>query len=91
METIGTRELIKLLDGIYKDTLMVYLSNYKFNKFRATPDIGINSRYFLNRDFLNLLYTTLFNKNKIKAADNLEKHFKDFNIEALPWEEFIKC
>ena len=52
---------------------------------------GINARYEICEKFLNTLYTDLWNRNRINEAEKLRKHFKDFNVKAVSWEEFVKC
>lgn len=90
MQTICTRELVSILDTLYKDTVLNYLQNYKFNKYRTTFYNGINARYKLNDNFLSLLYTTLFYRNREKEGIKLKNHFKDYKIKILKWEEFVK-
>ena len=86
-ETIGTRELQEIIDKINLQTLKTYLNNYRFNKFRATYSTGNKARYYVTRDFLNVLYTLLLSRRKEEAAYNLDAHFK--NLKCLPWEDFI--
>lgn len=87
-ETIGTRELQEIIKVLHIDTIKIYLNNYRFSKYRATPSSGHRARYYLTQDFLNVFYTMLLERKREKAANNLNDHFK--NLEWLEWEEYVK-
>ena len=87
-QTIGISELSEIT-GLRKDTLSYYLNSYRFAKFRTTPMIGLKSRYALNSAFLNTLYTYLDLRHKYKQGRQLKEHFKEFNVDFVPWEDFI--
>lgn len=86
--TIGTREIHEIIKVLSLDTVRIYLNNYRFNKHRATPSSGSKARYYLSKNFLNVLYTMFLERGKEKAAKNLNNHFKD--LEWLEWEEYVK-
>ena len=89
MNVVTTRDLHAIID-LSKCTLLSYLSNYKFNKFRITYADGITAQYDLCDKFLSTLYTCLCHRNKIKSAERLKKYYNDYNIKILDWEEFIR-
>jgi hypothetical protein len=88
---ISTRELSEIIPTVCLETLQRYLSNYRFNKFRKTHTEGRNAVYEVNNEFLNTLYSLFWYRNRAKEAEKLKKHFKEFNIKVLSWEEFIRC
>jgi hypothetical protein len=90
MQTISTHELHNILKDISLNTLMLYLNNYRFTKYRATYMSGANARYYVCADFLRNLFTFLIAKNKDDAAFNLQSHFSEFKIKPIDWEEFVK-
>jgi DNA-binding CsgD family transcriptional regulator len=87
METIKTKEILDILQDINCTTLIRYLNNFRFTKFRATYTTGVKSKYYLVSDFLNILYTLLLAKKKEKAAENLKNKFNFVN--RIEWEDFI--
>ena len=90
METTSVKELSKIITSTNIQTLYVYMSNYKFNKFKVNKlSTGINARYFLTRDLLNTLYTLLWIRNRVKEAEKLKKHFSLYNIKAIEWEDYV--
>ena len=89
METIGTRRLCKILQVINLKTLILYLNNYRFCKFRTTYTTGAQARYLLNSEFLKTLYTLLLIKNRDTEAANLKDTFKIYKIRAIKWEDFV--
>lgn len=90
METTSVKELSKIITSMNIQTLYVYMSNYKFNKFKVNKlSTGINARYFLTRDLLNTLYTLLCIRNRVKEAEKLKKHFSLYNIKAIEWEDYV--
>ena len=82
-KTITPKQLQEICKVISLNTVELYLENYRFGKFRLTPNIKSNALYDLNRDFLNTFYTYLFYRGKIEAATNVEKAFKDFDVKAI--------
>ena len=86
-ETISVKELQKILSNIHISTLIIYLSHCRFAKYKSTPFSGAKARYYLNNDFLDLLYTLLLNRRRYEAAENLQNHFKD--VKCLDWGDFI--
>ena len=90
MEYITTKEIASIITNINKNTLHTYLCGYRFSKFRLTDNSGINAKYILNRDFINTLYNFLWYKNKCKSAIILKQHFKDFRLEVMKFEEYVK-
>ncbi len=86
-ETISVKQLHQILKDIHISTLKIYLSHYRFLKHRSTFYYGARARYYLTKEFLDLLYTHLINRRKYEAAENLQNHFKD--VEPLAWEDFI--
>ena len=90
METTSVKELSKIITSMNIQTLYVYMSNYKFNKFKVNKlSTGINARYFLTRDLLNTLYTLLWIRNRVKEAEKLKRHFSLYNIKAIEWEDYV--
>ena len=89
MQTISTHNLHNILQDISLNTLMLYLNNYRFTKYRATYMTGANARYYVCSDFLRTLFTYLLAKNREEAAFNLQSHFSEFKIKPIAWEEFI--
>ena len=89
-KTISIKELAEIINTMARSTLQIYLSNYKFNKFRATRVEVPNARYHISREFLNTLYTLFWHRNRIKEGEKLKKHFKEYDIEIIPFEEFVK-
>jgi hypothetical protein len=87
IKTVETRQIQAILKDIHIETLIKFLNNYRFVKFRTTPNSGRNARYVLSTDFLNTLYTLLYSRKKIKAAENLKNEYK--TIKLIDWEEFI--
>lgn len=82
-KTITPKKLQEVCKVISLNTIMVYLENYRFGKFRITPNCKYNALYDLNSGFLNTFYTYLFYRGKIEAATNVEKAFKDFDVKAI--------
>lgn len=89
MDTISTKKLSEKMNGLSLYTLVLYLHNFRFNKFRTTFSAGAVARYLLNQEFLCTLYTLLKLKRKDTAANNLKKHFQDYKIFAYDLEEFV--
>jgi uncharacterized membrane protein YkgB len=89
-QTIKTKELSKIISSISISTLQIYLSNYKFNKYRVSHTDGINALFKINTGFLNTLYTYFWHKGRDEEAKMLKKHFKDYDVKALCWEEFVR-
>lgn len=90
METTSVKELSKIITSMNIQTLYVYMSNYKFNKFKVNKlSTGINARFFLTRDLLNTLYTLLWMRNRVKAAEKLKKYFEEYDVEAIEYEVFV--
>ena len=89
MQTISTHSLHEIVKDISLDTLILYLNNFRFAKYRATFMAGSNARYYLNSEFLRTLFTFLIAKNRDEAAFNLQSHFKKYKIRPIDWEEFI--
>lgn len=90
INTISVRDLGEIIKSIHERTLEMYLQNYRFNKFKVMPmSCGINSRFFITKEFLNTFYTLLCMRNRIKAAEKLKNHFKEYDIEAIDYEEFV--
>lgn len=89
IETIGLKELHEIIGCLHIGTIKIYLQNYRFNKFRMTYSTGHKARYKLDTEFLNLFYTYLLNRNRVKAANRLAEHFKDFDLTVIDWEDFI--
>lgn len=90
METISTKELCGAIDTISRHTMISYLSNYRFNKFRKTKTDGINARYEVSPKFLNMLYTHLWHRNRFTDAQKLKKLFRNYDIQVIEWEEYVK-
>ena len=88
--TISIKELSEIITTMSVYTLKIYLSNYKFNKFKTTNTDGIHSRYLICEDFLSTLYTYFWYKNRIKEAEKLKRFFKTYRIKCLEFEEFVK-
>ena len=86
-ETISVKQLHQILKDIHIATLTLYLNTFRFLKHRSTFFQGVKARYYLTKEFLDLLYTLLLNRRKYEAAENLQNHFKD--VECLEWEVFI--
>lgn len=86
-KTISAKQLHQILKDIHISTLTLYLCHYRFLKHRSTFFQGARARYYLTKEFLDLLYTLLLNRRKYEAAENLQNHFKD--VECLDWEDFI--
>ena len=82
-KTITTKDLQKICKVLSLTTIMVYLENYRFGRFRLTPNCKSNALYRLNTGFLNTFYTYLFYRGKIEAATNIKKEFKDFEVKAI--------
>ncbi len=89
-QTIKTKELSKIISSISISTLQIYLSNYRFNKYRVTNTDGINAIFVINTGFLSMLYTYFWHRGRNKEAETLKRHFKDFNIKALCWEDYAR-
>lgn len=70
-------------------TLNNYLDSYKFNKFKLTERPVKFRKFILSIDFLNMLYTFFWYRGRIKQAERLKRHFKEYNIDVLKWEDFI--
>ena len=80
---------ISEITGVKLDTLILYLNSYKFYKFELTQ-IPVKYRKFkLNIDFLNMLYTFLWYRGRVKEAEKLKNFFQNYNIECLKWEDFV--
>lgn len=90
MKTIGTNELCDIINDVALSTLLIYLNNYKYTKFRKTYHTGSRAVYEICPEFLNLLYTNLIYRNRDKGALNLKEYFKDYNIKLLKYGEFVK-
>jgi hypothetical protein len=90
MKTISAKELAEIFNTMAKTTVETYLSSYKFNKFRASCIETPRCRFYISQDFLNTLYTLLWHKNRVGEAQKLKKHFKEFDIDIIPFEEFVK-
>lgn len=86
-ETISAKQLHHILKDIHMSTLILYLCHYRFLKHKSTFFQGVKAKYYLTKEFLDLLYTYLLNRRKHEAAENLKNHFKD--VECLDWEVFI--
>ena len=86
-KTISAKQLHQILKDIHLSTLILYLHHYRFLVHRSTFFQGAKARYYLTKDFLDMLYTFLINRKKYEAADNLQNHFKD--VECLEWEDFL--
>jgi hypothetical protein len=82
-KTITPRDLEKICKTISLNTIVIYLDNYRFNKFRLTPYLKRKALYEVNLDFLNTFYTYLFYKNQYEAAENLKSEFKSKEIKAI--------
>ena len=90
MRKITTHSLHDVIKAyISLDTLILYLNNYRFSKYRATFKTGVNARYFICSGFLKTLFTYMLFKNKEEAAIKLQEHFPKYKIQALDWEAFI--
>lgn len=90
MKTIGTIELCDIINDVALSTLLIYLNNYRYTKFRKTYHTGAKAVYELCPDFLNVLYTNLIYRNRDRGARHLKDHFKDYNIKLLKYGEFVK-
>lgn len=88
-KTISTIELIKTLDSLSASTVLIYLNNFRFSKFRKTYTTGKKARYELSNEFLNTLYSYLIYKNREDAAQQFRSYFKDFKLKVMCWEDFI--
>jgi hypothetical protein len=89
-KTISVEELIEVIKTLHKTTVIMYLDNFRFNKYRATTINGLKASYLLNNDFLNNFYTYLVNKNRLEEAIRLQRHFRNtFNIHTLENKDFI--
>ena len=88
-ETISVRELSDIIKVLNNDTIRIYLQSYRFNKFRTTYSNGSKAKFKLSTEFLNMFYTYLLNRNRVKASQNLAEHFKEFDLTVMDWEEFI--
>ena len=90
METISAKELAYILKTLNKNTLAMYLDNYRFSKYRITPMDCANARYLVNNELLNNLYNLFVYKNKISESECLKKYFKDYDLKLMKYEDFIK-
>lgn len=90
METISAREIIEIIKTLSKSTILNYLDNYRFTKFRVTHYSKINDRFYLTREFLTALYSFFWYRNKIKEATTVKNYFKEFDLEVMPYEEYVK-
>lgn len=86
-KTISVTELYEAIKDIHIETLIKYLNNYRFTKFRVTSTSGRKAQYLLNSAFLSTLYTLLYIRRKIKAAENLKKEYKIAKL--IKWEDFV--
>lgn len=82
-KTISPKKLQEICKVISLNTVELYLENYRFGRFRLTPNCKSNALYRLNTGFLNTFYTYLFYRGKIEAATNIKKEFKDFEVKAI--------
>ena len=90
-KTISVKELSEIITSIHIRTLEMYLENFRFNKYRVLPmSNGIHSRFFITKDFLEEFYTTLWMRNRVKAAEKLKKHFEEYDVEAIDYENFVR-
>lgn len=89
METISTRELTEIIDTMAVSTLLSYLSNYRFIKYRVSHQDGLNAKYLLCDDFLNCFYTLLSYRNRPVEMKKFKNHFKTHNVKVIDWEDFI--
>lgn len=88
-KTISTIELIKTLDSLSASTVLIYLNNFRFSKFRKTDTTGKRARYELSSKFLNTLYSYLVYRNREDAAQQFRNYFKDFDLNLMSWEDFV--
>ena len=71
-------------------TLLVYLTNYRFNKFRVNPlSTGINARFIVSKEFLDTIYTLLWIRNRYKEAEKLKSAFAPIQVKPIEWEAFV--
>ena len=90
MKTIGTIELCDIINDVALSTLLIYLNNYRYTKFRKTYHTGAKAVYELCPEFLNVLYTNLIYRNRERGAKNLRKYFEEYPIKLVSYEEFVK-
>jgi hypothetical protein len=83
MQTITLNQLEKIVKTISLYTLKIYLSNYKFYKYEERKPYERDAKYRVDGGFLNLLYTTLYYRRKIKEANRIKTTFKDYKIELI--------
>lgn len=88
-KTISTIELIKTIDSLSASTVLIYLNNFRFSKFRKTYTTGKNAIYELSNEFLNTLYSYLIYKNREDAAQQFRNYFKNFDLNLMSWEDFV--
>jgi hypothetical protein len=89
MHTITTKDLTEITQ-LHKNTVMNYLANYRFNKFRKFKVFGEGAKYILSDEFINLFYNMLWYRNRFEASKKLKEHFKDYKLGLLSYEEYIK-
>lgn len=89
-KTISVEELIKVLKTMHKATVIMYLDNFRFNKYRTSITNGLKASYLLNNEFLNNFYTYLVNKNRLEEAIRLQRYYKNiFDIKTLEIDDYI--
>lgn len=91
METINTAELASIVNQISKQTLEIYLKNYRFNKYRQGESEYLRKHTFrLDGGFLSLLYSMLDIRGKYRDAGAIIKRFGDkYEIKTIDWSQDV--
>ena len=84
-KTITPEKLEEICKTISLSTIVLYLENFRFGKYRLTKNAKTNALYRLNSDFLNTFYTYLFNRGQLEAARNVKSSFPQLNIRNKEW------
>lgn len=70
-------------------SMLLYLNNFRFSKYRVTERTSKYARFKLNDYFLNDFYSYLFYKNRTKNFEKLGSYFKDSKLKVMSWEDFV--
>ena len=83
-KTITARQLEAICKTISLSTIILYLENYNFSKYRLSNHSRMKTFYRLNQSFLDTFYTYLFYRGQFEAAENTKKHFQnEYRVKAI--------